>query len=267
MDRTSKFAFVELVQRADMQAASAFLQALVDGVPYRINTVLADNGIQFADLPRNRQGPTTARWRGYPFDRVCHRHGIEHRPTKPNHPWTNGQVERMNRTMKETTVQRYHYDNHGQLRTYLADFVAAYNFAKRLKTLQGLTSYEYICKLWTQQPHRLDSIQPIQCRDYTASGTGTSPHWLVRQRFEGSSAAISWASPAPRGAIVMIRIDDFARREWNECIHVANDAARFAICAFSTHKCTTGAWMRCAFRSDNRKRYLCIPRRQASDCG
>jgi len=26
MDRTSKFAFVELVQRADMQAAAAFLQ-------------------------------------------------------------------------------------------------------------------------------------------------------------------------------------------------------------------------------------------------
>jgi transposase InsO family protein len=27
------------------------------------------------------------------FDRICREHGIEHRLTKPNHPWTNGQVE------------------------------------------------------------------------------------------------------------------------------------------------------------------------------
>jgi transposase InsO family protein len=66
--------------------------------------VLTDNGIQFADLPKNRKGPT-ARFRGHPFDRICLQHGIEHRLTKPNHPWTNGQVERMNQTIKEATVQ------------------------------------------------------------------------------------------------------------------------------------------------------------------
>ncbi len=32
--------------------------------------------------------------------------GIERRLTKPNHPWTNGQVERMNRTIKDATVIR-----------------------------------------------------------------------------------------------------------------------------------------------------------------
>ena len=30
----------------------------------------------------------------------------------------------------------------------------AYNFAKRLKTLRGLTPYEHICKVWTMQPNR-----------------------------------------------------------------------------------------------------------------
>ena len=151
IDRTSKFAFVELVERADMQAAAKFLQALIAAVPYRIHTVLTDNGIQFADLPKNRKGPT-ARFRGHPFDRTCLLHGIDHRLTKPNHPWTNGQVERMNRTIKEATVQRYHYDSHDQLRIHLSDFVAAYNFAKRLKTLGGLTAYESICKC-CNRPH------------------------------------------------------------------------------------------------------------------
>jgi hypothetical protein len=76
------------------------------------------------------------------------------RLTKPNHPWTNGQVERMNRTIKEATVQRYHYDSHNQLQTHLSDFLAAYNFARRLKTLGGLTVYEFICKCWQKDPDR-----------------------------------------------------------------------------------------------------------------
>ena len=54
-------------------------------VPYRVEIVLTDNGIQFADLPKNRSGPT-AKLRGHPFDRVCREHGIEHRLTKPNLP-------------------------------------------------------------------------------------------------------------------------------------------------------------------------------------
>ncbi len=86
--------------------------------------------------------------------------GIEHRLTKPNHPWTNGQVERMNRTIKDATVKRFHYDNHEQLRVHLADFMAAYNFARRLKTLGGLTPYEYIYKIWTSEPDRF-ILNPI----------------------------------------------------------------------------------------------------------
>ena len=88
---------------------------------------------------------------------------IKHRLTKPNHPWTNGQVERMNRTIKEATVKRFHYESHEQLRVHLADFMAAYNFARRLKTLTGLTPYEYIAKIWTSEPDRFitDSIHQM----------------------------------------------------------------------------------------------------------
>lgn len=159
IDRTSKLAFTELHERATVRVAADFLQALLKAVPYKIHTVLTDNGIQFADLPQNRRGPT-ALWRGHLFDRVCGEHCIEHRLTKPNHPWTNGQVERMNRTIKEATVKRYYYENHDQLRSHLADFVTAYNLARRLKTLKGLTPYEYICARWTKEPQRF-SLNPI----------------------------------------------------------------------------------------------------------
>jgi transposase InsO family protein len=136
-----------------VKTAAKFLEALVSAVPYTIHTVLTDNGIQFGDSIQHRSGPT-ARYRLHMFDRVCREHGIEHRFTKPNHPWTNGQVERMNRSLKEATVRRYHYDNHRQLERHLAAFLDAYNFAKRLKTLHGLTPYEVICKAWADEPDR-----------------------------------------------------------------------------------------------------------------
>jgi transposase InsO family protein len=153
IDRTSKFAFAQLHAAANVKAAVAFLQALIDAVPYRIHTVLTDNGVQFGDMPKHRSGPT-ARYRLHAFDRLCREQDIEHRLTQPKHPWTNGQVERMNRTLKDATVRRYHYDTHQQLRAHLTTFLDAYNFARRLKTLAGLTPYERICKAWTNEPQR-----------------------------------------------------------------------------------------------------------------
>ena len=66
----------------------------------------------------------------------------------------------MNRTIKEATVERFHYDSHDQLRIHLGDFMAANNFVRRLKTLSGLTPYDYICKIWTSEPNRF-SVNPI----------------------------------------------------------------------------------------------------------
>ena len=160
IDRTSKIAFAKLEHEANRLTPTAFLEALIEAIPYKIHTVLTDNGIQFAYLPKNRNGPT-AQFATHMFSLRCRQNGIEHRLTKPNHPWTNGQVERMNRTLKEATVKRYHYDSHNQLREHLAAFMAAYNFAKRLKTLRGLTPHEYVCKIWKAEPAVFNK-NPIQ---------------------------------------------------------------------------------------------------------
>ena len=154
IDRTSKFAYAELCGKAGKMAAADFLRNLIAAVPYAIHTVLTDNGIQFTNRACDRYAFE------HIFDRVCDEHGIEHRLTKVKHPWTNGQVERMNRTIKDATVKRFHYDDHGQLRRHLDDFISAYNFARRLKTLKGLTPYEFICKRWTIEPERF-TLNPI----------------------------------------------------------------------------------------------------------
>lgn len=37
---------------------------------------------------------------------------------------------------------------------HLADFMAVYDFARRLETLSGLTPYDYVAKIWTSEPNR-----------------------------------------------------------------------------------------------------------------
>jgi hypothetical protein len=45
IDRTSKFAVTQLVNKADRRTAWAFLEHLLKAVPYQIHTILTDNGI------------------------------------------------------------------------------------------------------------------------------------------------------------------------------------------------------------------------------
>jgi len=165
VDRTSKFAFVELHENARTATSRDFLLRLIEAVPYKIHTVLTDNGSQFTTpgdggsaVPLIKEAIANGeRFWAHAFEYACARNDIDHRTTKPKHPWTNGQVERMNRIIKDATVKRFYYETHHQLREHLANFVAAYNFAKRLKTLNGLTPYEFICKCWTKEPQRFTS--------------------------------------------------------------------------------------------------------------
>jgi hypothetical protein len=52
IDRTSKFAFARLVESAGKIEAAQFLRDLIEAVPYRIHTVLTDNGVQFTPASR-----------------------------------------------------------------------------------------------------------------------------------------------------------------------------------------------------------------------
>ena len=100
IDRTSKFGFVRLEEKANRIAASAFLVALIKAVPNKIHTVLTERaigsaigsspmarGIQFTLPPRYADGPTAA-FITHMCDMRCKEHGIEHRLTKIKHPWS-----------------------------------------------------------------------------------------------------------------------------------------------------------------------------------
>jgi transposase InsO family protein len=154
IDRTSKFVYVELLQKYGIPEAAQFLRNLIKAVPYKIHTILTDNGLQFTNLKVRKNAQL------HVFDNLCHENNIEHRLTKFAHPWTNGQVERMNRTLKEATVKKFYYETHQHLREHLNSFVNAYNFARKLKTLKGLTPYEFIVKQWQKEPEKF-IVNPI----------------------------------------------------------------------------------------------------------
>jgi transposase InsO family protein len=154
IDRVSKFAHVAFYDANTKMNGAAFLRQVVAAFPYRLHTVLTDNGMAFADLPKNRgrYPEIEAVFGGHIFDRVCREHGIEHKLTKPYHPWTNGQAERMNRTVKEATVKVFPYPDLEALKAHVLAFVCAYNFAKHLKRLRWRTPFQAVCDAWTRDP-------------------------------------------------------------------------------------------------------------------
>lgn len=140
---------------------AAFLRGVIAAFLYAIHTVLTDNGMAFADLPKNRgrYPEIVAIFGGHVFDQACKEHGIEHKLTKPYHFWTNaggGQAERMNRTVKEATIKAFHDSDLESLKAHVLAFVwafvSAYNFAKHLKALRWKTPFKAICQAWTKTP-------------------------------------------------------------------------------------------------------------------
>ena len=146
IDRTSKGAFAERHPRTKRVVAAEFLRRVCDKLPYKVPTVPRDNGVRFTPQPHQFLPG------GHRFDRVCREYGVAHRLTKPAHPWTNGPIEGTNRTIKEATVQRFHDQTTAGLNEHLQAFLLAYNHAKRLKTLRGLTPHEFVCAQWQNNP-------------------------------------------------------------------------------------------------------------------
>jgi hypothetical protein len=93
IDRTSKLAFARLVESAGKMEAADFLRELVAAVPYRIHTVLTDNGVQvttgsefWSMFPRPSKVP------------------VRPEPSRPSAPVTSGLSSRVVRFLRGRSV-------------------------------------------------------------------------------------------------------------------------------------------------------------------
>jgi transposase-like protein len=149
IDRVTKFVYIELYENQTIENSVLFLKVVIKKFPFKIHTILTDNGAQFTyELLAEHLKPKYK----HPFDAICEQNNIEHRLTKFKHPWTNGQVERFNRTLKEATTNKYHYDTVEQLKKHIEDYLLAYNYAKKLRSLKYMTPYEKICSEYKINP-------------------------------------------------------------------------------------------------------------------
>ena len=149
IDRTTKYVYVELHDRQTIDISVAFLKSTLSHFPYKINKILTDNGAQFTHGKLSKKL--------HPFDQVCQTDSIEHRLTLPYHPWTNGQVERVNRKLKDFTIKSYYYKNHDKLTHHLNMFIRAYNYGSSLKALNHKSPYEYILLYYEKKPEAFKS--------------------------------------------------------------------------------------------------------------
>jgi hypothetical protein len=102
IDRTSKFAFVELHEKVTTGIAGDFLRALIKAVTYKVHTVLTDHGIHFT-TPSNTASavPLIKKamkrgelFRAHAFEYACAQNDVDHRLTKPRHPWTTDVIDK-----------------------------------------------------------------------------------------------------------------------------------------------------------------------------
>ena len=121
IDRVSKFIYVEFHDNAQDEWRCVLRNA-IKAFPYTIHTILTDNGMAFADLPKNRNGstlnisaptssivsaPTTLSSTSYKA-----LSSLDQRPSRA-HEWT----------IKDATTNVFHYPNLESLKAHVLAFV------------------------------------------------------------------------------------------------------------------------------------------------
>jgi transposase InsO family protein len=109
--RGSKLMLLERCQPNTAAVCSALQRAFAEhGAPRRI---LSDNGPQFTS---------------FDFQAFLALNGVDHTRIRPAHPWTNGRIERLFRTFKETVFRHlWVFTSLRQIDRYCADFKQFYN--------------------------------------------------------------------------------------------------------------------------------------------
>lgn len=124
IDRATRWVYLEIKNSQSSKDAQAFMTRVEEKAPFKIHTVLTDNGKSFTDR-FTRAGERQPSGH-HPFDQVCQKKGIEHRLIKPGRPQTNGMVERFNGRISDVLATR-RYESGVDLEQTLTRYNWLYN--------------------------------------------------------------------------------------------------------------------------------------------
>jgi len=128
IDTYSSFGFAYLYTDKSVKSSVDFISKtldMLDKMGITAERILSDNGKEY-----------TTHWEGgcHPFEEYLNSKGIKHRYTKVRHPWTNGFVERFQRTILEEFYQpsllKKTYHSLEELQYDLDQFLYFYNFQR-----------------------------------------------------------------------------------------------------------------------------------------
>ena len=148
IDRATRWVFIAIKRNKTAAAARSFLKALGAAAPFRIRTLLTDNGKEFTD--RLFGSRARAQSGQHEFDALCEALGIEHRLITPGRPQTNGMVERFNGRLAQV-LRSHRFNSAEDLKTTLHRYVWLYNEHLPQKGLGHLCPLQAL-KTW-QQSH------------------------------------------------------------------------------------------------------------------
>ena len=160
IDRATRWVYVALKPDKSARAAKAFLTAVAKAAPFRITTLLTDNGTEFTDrfVTAGERTPTGQ----HVFDQLCAALGIEHRLTRPRRPQTNGMVERFNGRIADL-LRTHHFRSRDDLEQTLHRYVTLYNHHLPQQALNAQTPAQALHSWHQSHPelfHRRPSNRP-----------------------------------------------------------------------------------------------------------
>lgn len=149
IDRATRWVFIAIKRHKTAAAARSFLNAVAKAAPFKVQTILTDNGKEFTDrLFGKRAQEASGR---HEFDALCEALGIEHRLTKPKTPQTNGMVERFNGRL-EQVLRSHHFNSAEDLEQTLNRYVWLYNQHLPQKALHHETPIQALKRWQTSHP-------------------------------------------------------------------------------------------------------------------
>jgi transposase InsO family protein len=136
VDDFSREAVVAIRTEQTSEAAAAFLDHVVQRLPYRVEAVLTDNAMAFTMRYAHHADRLTR------FQQACASLGIRHYVLKPYAPQSNGKVERFFRTIDDECLNVRPLFTFAARSRAVEDFVRYYNHERPHLSLGGMTPVE-----------------------------------------------------------------------------------------------------------------------------
>jgi transposase InsO family protein len=116
IDSCTRLLYAKILDKRTQSDARHFLDLTRVSFPFKIQTILTDNGSEFCGGRKRHL-----------FEMECLEKNIIHKTTKPARPQTNGKAERVIRTLKEGWYRKRKYENLVEAAVELMNFVNWYN--------------------------------------------------------------------------------------------------------------------------------------------